>query len=82
MNAFKLNKENLRNNLKTSIARSLSKKHSYKKYTNSLVDNIAKIVSKEKSKNLYFKDKPFFSDSTLKTIIMQMCDQKLNKIIF
>lgn len=54
MNAFKLNKENLRNNLKTSIARSLSKKHSYKKYTNSLVDNDSKNCFKRKIEKSLF----------------------------
>ena len=59
----------IKSNLKAAIARSLSKKYSSKEYTNNIIDNIAHIIQKERLKNLYFKDRSFFSDSILKTIM-------------
>lgn len=59
----------IKSHLKIAIAKSLSKKYSSKGYTNNIINNIAQIIQKERSKNLYFKNKTFFSESTLKTIL-------------
>ena len=50
------------------MAKSLLKNQQYKNVDSDLINKVAKIVAKERSTNPLF-EKPFFSDSTLKTIM-------------
>ena len=60
----------IKNNLKRAILKSLSKNQKYKNVDNSLVDKVSQIVMKERSIDPFpFFEKPFFSDSTIKTIM-------------
>ena len=58
----------IKNNLKRAIAKSLLKNQQYENVDSDLINKVAKIVTKERSTNPFF-EKPFFSDSTLKTIM-------------
>jgi group II intron reverse transcriptase/maturase len=59
----------IKKNLKTVIAKSLKKNQSKDKQLSSeIIDNISQLVQKERLSELSF-DKPFFSDTTLKTIM-------------
>jgi group II intron reverse transcriptase/maturase len=58
----------IKNNLKRVIAKSLSKNQKYKNVDNSLIDKVSQIITKEHSINPFF-EKPFFSDSTIRTIM-------------
>jgi hypothetical protein len=58
----------IKKNLKRVIFKSLSKNQKYKNIDSSLVDKVSQIIVKERSINPFF-EKPFFSDSTIKTIM-------------
>ena len=58
----------IKNNLKRVIAKSLSKNQQYKDIDNDLINKVSQIITKERAINPFF-EKPFFSDSTIKTIM-------------
>jgi hypothetical protein len=58
----------IKNNLKKIISKSLLKNQKYKNLDNNLINKVSQIVAQECSTNLFF-EKPFFSSSTLKTIM-------------
>lgn len=58
----------IKNNLKRAIAKSLSKNQKYKNVDSDLINKVSQIVAKERRTNSFF-EKPFFSDSTLKTLM-------------
>ena len=58
----------IKNNLKRVITKSLSKNQKYKNIDNDLINKVSQIVAQERLTNPFF-EKPFFSDSTIKTIM-------------
>jgi hypothetical protein len=58
----------IKKNLKRVIAKSLSKNQKYKNVDSNLIDKVSQIIEKERSTNPFF-EKPFFSDSTIRTIM-------------
>ena len=58
----------IKNNLKNVLAKSPSKNQKYKNIDSNLINKISQIVGKEGFINPYL-EKPFFSDSTLRTIM-------------
>lgn len=58
----------IKNNLKRAILKSLSKNQFRTNFDNGLIDKISQIISQERSTSPFF-EKPFFSDSTLKTLM-------------
>jgi group II intron reverse transcriptase/maturase len=58
----------IKNSLKRAIAKSISKNRQYREVDSDLINKVAQIVANERSTNPFF-EKPFFSDSTLKTIM-------------
>lgn len=57
-----------KDNLKRAILKSLSKNQKYKNVGSNLLNKVSQIVAQEKSANPFF-EKPFFSDSTLRSIM-------------
>ena len=58
----------IKNNLKRVIAKSLSKNQQYKNVDSDLINKVSQIVAKERLTNPFF-EKPFFSDSTIRTMM-------------
>jgi hypothetical protein len=58
----------IKNNLKRAIVKSLSKNQKYKNVDSDLINKVSQIVVQERSANPFF-EKPFFSDSTIRTIM-------------
>jgi group II intron reverse transcriptase/maturase len=58
----------IKNNLKRAIAKSLSKNQQYKNVDSDLINKVSQIVAQERSTNSFF-EKPFFSDSTVRTMM-------------
>ena len=58
----------IKNNLKRVIKKSLSKNQKYKNIDSDLINKVSQIVAQERLTTPFF-EKPFFSDSTIRTIM-------------